>query len=80
LIDLFSGSQESVEPREQPVDVNAQGRCQWQLLHPRHGTEVKVTVNCINGVLLQKSMTSLPVTVVLRPPDISQVLIFLEMC
>ena len=54
------------------------GECQWQLREARHGSEVRVYASCINKVQLYTTATSLPVTVLLRPPDMTQVATFLE--
>ena len=53
-----------------------EGECQWQLLGAQHGSEVRVHVTCVNTVQLHTTTTSLPVTVLLRPPDVTQVLAF----
>ena len=60
-------------------DVTA-GRCQWPLEEPRHGAAVTVVITCVNRVQIQTSVTSQPVVVLLRPPDVSQVSLCLSVC
>jgi hypothetical protein len=62
----------SLENQEH-LNGSAQGRCQWQLIQPRHGSKVKVKVTCMNGVHLQTKIVSDLVTVLLQPPTLNQV-------
>ncbi|XP_070204014.1 uncharacterized protein [Littorina saxatilis] len=61
------------DPALQKSEPVRDGTCRWQLRHPRHGSEVTMSVTCVNRVYLSTSLMSSPVTVLLQPPDVSQV-------
>ncbi|KAK7493722.1 hypothetical protein BaRGS_00015051, partial [Batillaria attramentaria] len=50
----------------------AHGQCTWQLRHPQHGSSVRVTVSCVNGVQIHEQVMSYPTQILLHPPDLTQ--------
>ncbi|XP_076453312.1 uncharacterized protein LOC143288576 [Babylonia areolata] len=56
-----------------PAVGEKQGLCQWPLSDAHHGSEVTLSVTCHNAVQLVTTVTSLPVTVLLRPPVVAEV-------
>ena len=70
---LFSEGQDTIQSVVQQSSHVKKGGCQWLLDAAQHGSKVTVSVTCYNAVQLYTRKTSLPKTVLLLPPDLSQV-------
>ncbi|KAK7493739.1 hypothetical protein BaRGS_00015068, partial [Batillaria attramentaria] len=66
------GGQSVVGASLQTTSHEGSGKCHWQLRHPQHGTSVRATVSCVNGIQLHSSVTSKPETILLQPPALSE--------
>ena len=73
----FAEGHATIQSAEQQRDHVTESGCQWQLRGAQHGSEVTVYVTCVNGVQLVTKTASLPAIVVIRPPDVTQVCIYL---
>ena len=73
LVVLSSEGTDAIQSVVQQSNHTKEGECQWRLDAARHGSKVTVSVTCYNAVQLYTRKTSLPQTVLLLPPDLSQV-------
>ncbi|KAK7493717.1 hypothetical protein BaRGS_00015046, partial [Batillaria attramentaria] len=60
--------QTTVGTSKKTIPRLAPGQCQWRLQRPQHGASVWVTVSCVNGVQIHRTVTSEKIDILLHPP------------